>query len=177
MNARSLFGTSFLAAMTGLVMLATSASAFPTTIPGSICHARSDSKTQNFDFSPQGIEAQISQAGEILCPLVVQQDVSDGLMVDVSVARTDANAGSTSCSLASYDWTGKFLGVAVGTITPPSQYTRLTLDGTKTATYAYYTVKCQLPFFQALTTLTVLDEGDASLIALLAVQGVGCCEP
>lgn len=145
------------AGIVGSLAPASNAYALPINHAGQICHARSDSRTPNFSFSSLGIRAEVSNAGEVICPLVIQKDVTGGLSVDVSVSRTDPNAGRTSCSLFSHDWPGTFLGVATGSIDPPSQFIRLRLTGAQTRFFSYYSVTCNLPFFQTLTTVTVLD--------------------
>lgn len=144
------------AGIVGSLAPATSAHALPIMHAGQICHARSDSRTANFDYSTVGITARVSNAGEVICPLVTERDVvTGGLSVDVSVSGNGPNAGRTSCSLASHNFTGEFLGADTGTIDPPAEFVSLRLEGNQTRRFAHYSVTCNLPRFQTLTNITV----------------------
>lgn len=143
------------AGIVGSLAPATSAYALPIMHAGHICHAKSDSKTANFSYDKIGIKADVPNAGEVICPLVTERDVSFGLTVDVSVSENGPNAGTTTCALFSRDFNGDLLGLETGSIDPPAEFVSLRLSGNQTRIFAYYSVTCTLPRRQTLTSITV----------------------
>ncbi len=118
---------------------------------GSICQPQGFVQADNLQYNASGVKAKNSTI-VLRCPLVTDGTNITAVRVSVGSLTVPQN---TICSVSPVNFTGTLSDAITFVIPPGTRFKEATIPSSAKGLFMAYSVKCDLPAGQTLTTLTV----------------------